>query len=222
MFWDRVAVIYDLFAEGVNRRTHRELKRAVTDLIAPGDAVLECACGTGMLTEKIAGICACLRATDFSEGMLERARKKCAGFSHVSFEKEDITALSEEDESYDKVVAANVIHLLEDPQKALEELNRVCRPGGLLIIPTYMNRDREGRTSGFARAVGKAGADFKRQFTPESYLRFFQEAGYGDARLVLIEGRIPCAVAVMKRKEPAGQQKEEEERGNAQDDQGRV
>ena len=49
--------------------------------------------------------------------------------------------------------------------KALGELNRVCRDGGQLIIPTYMNKDRKGKASSFAAAVGKAGADFKRQFT---------------------------------------------------------
>ena len=75
-------------------------------------------------------------------------------------------------------VAGNVIHLLDEPLKAVAELDRVCRPGGTLIIPTYMNKDRKGRTSGFASAVGKAGADFKRQFTADSYRQFFVEAGY--------------------------------------------
>ena len=94
-----------------------------------------------------------------------------------------------------------MIHLLDEPLKALAELDRVCRPGGTLIIPTYMNRDRRGRTSGFAKTVGKAGADFKRQFTVESYRQFFLDAGYRDVRITLAEGRIPCAVAVMKKKE---------------------
>ncbi len=46
------------------------------------------------------------------------------------------------DESFDVVIAANVIHLLDDPYKALSELDRVCRPGGKLIIPTYVNKDK--------------------------------------------------------------------------------
>ena len=62
-----------------------------------------------------------------------------------------------------------------------------------------MNRDRKGNTSGFATAVGRAGADFKRQFTVESYRQFFLDAGYGDMTIQLAEGRIPCAVAVMRR-----------------------
>ncbi len=80
----------------------------------------------------------------------------------------------------------------------------MCRPGGTLIIPTYMNRDREGRTSGFAKTVGKAGAEFKCQFTVESYRQFFLDARYQDVQIALAEGRIPCAVAVMKKKEGDG------------------
>ena len=52
---------------------------------------------------------------------------------------------------------------------------------------------------GFATAVGKAGADFKRQFTVESYRQFFLDAGYRDVSIRLAEGRIPCAVAVMRK-----------------------
>ena len=129
------------------------------------------------------------------------SRKNCAAFRNVTFWPADITALRWRDESFDKVAAGNVIHLLDEPLKALSELDRVCRPGGTLIIPTYMNRDSRGKTSGFASAVGKAGADFKRQFTPSSYRQFFLDAGYGDVEITLAEGRIPCAVAVMMKKE---------------------
>ena len=132
--------------------------------------------------------------------MLERAKKNCAAFDNVAFEPADITALKYADDSFDAVVAGNVIHLLDAPLQALRELDRVCRPGGRLIIPTYMNRDKAGKTSGFASAVGKAGADFKRQFTVETYRQFFLDAGYSDVTVQLAEGRIPCAVAVMRKR----------------------
>ena len=199
MFWDSVAGVYDLFVNVVNRRTHVALRKIVSDLIRPGERVLECACGTGLLTEVIAPRCAHITATDFAPKMLARAKKNCAAFSNITFEPADITALKYPDGSFDAVVAGNVIHLLDEPMKALHELDRVCKPGGRLIIPTYMNRDKAGNTSGFATAVGRAGADFKRQFTVESYRQFFLDAGYGDVTIQLAEGRIPCAVAVMRR-----------------------
>ena len=163
--------------------------------------MLECACGTGLLTTVIAPRCKRLTATDFSAAMLRRAEKKCAKFGNVQFAQADILHLDYPDESFDAVVAANVIHLLDEPYRALQELERVCRPGGRLIIPTYMNRTDKGRTNRVSGAIGKAGADFKREFTPDTYRQFFAEAGYPDAEYTLCEGRIPCAVAVLQKRE---------------------
>ena len=139
-------------------------------------------------------------ATDFAVGMLRQAAKKCRKYPNAVFRRADITNIKCRDNRFDKVVAGNVIHLLDEPLKALGELNRVCRNGGQLIIPTYMNKGRTGKNSSFASAVGKAGADFKRQFTVDSYRQFFLDAGYKDVRITLADGRIPCAVAVMKKK----------------------
>ena len=199
MFWDNVAGVYDVFVNVINRKTHQKLKRIVSSLIEPDDTVLECACGTGLLSAVIAPKCRQLTATDFSEKMLKRAEKNCRSFRNITYAQADITALSFADASFDKVVAANVIHLLDDPMTALRELNRVCKDGGMLIIPTYMNKDDQGKTSRFSGAVGKAGADFKQQFTVESYRQFFLDAGYPDVKVSLADGRIPCAVAVMRK-----------------------
>ena len=54
MFWDRVAGVYDIFANVINRRANRALCDEVARLIRPTDRVLECACGTGLLTGVIA------------------------------------------------------------------------------------------------------------------------------------------------------------------------
>lgn len=201
MFWDDVAGVYDVFVNVINRKTHQRLKRIVSSLIEPDDTVLECACGTGLLSAVIAENCRQLTATDFSDKMLKKAEKNCRSFRNITYARADVTALPDPDGSFDKVVAGNVIHLLDHPLTALRELNRVCKDGGMLIIPTYMNRDDKGKTSGFAGAVGKAGADFKRQFTAESYRQFFLDAGYPDVTVSLADGRIPCAVAVMRKKQ---------------------
>lgn len=199
MFWDKVAGVYDVFVNVINRKTHQKLKTIVSGLIEPEDAVLECACGTGLLSAVIAPKCRRLTATDYSEKMLKKAKKNCRIFHNITYAQADISALTFADGSFDKVVAGNVIHLLDNPLTALGELDRVCKDGGMLIIPTYMNKDSNGKTSGFAGAVGKAGVDFKRQFTVDSYRQFFRNAGYSDVKVTLADGRIPCAVAVMKK-----------------------
>ena len=199
MFWDKVAGVYDIFANVINAKTHKELKRVVADQIDSTDAVLECACGTGLLSTVIAEKCKKLTATDFSANMLKKAKKNCAKYSNVTFKQVNILALEYQNETFDKVVAANVIHLLDEPIKAVRELDRVCKSGGSIVIPTYMNKDSSGKTSGFAKTVGKAGADFKRQFTLSTYQEFFKELGYEDVDYRMIEGRVPCAVAVIKK-----------------------
>ena len=200
MFWDRVAGVYDIFVNVINRRTHQKLKEIVSDLIEPDDTVLECACGTGLLSAVIAPKCRQLTATDFSLKMLKKAEKNCAAFANISYSQTDITDLSFADGSFDKAVAGNVIHLLDNPLTALYELNRVLRNGGMLIIPTYMNKDSKGKTSRFSNAAQKAGADFKREFKVESYRQFFIDAGYPDVQIMLAEGHIPCAVAIIRKK----------------------
>lgn len=166
-------------------------------MLSPADEVLECACGTGLLSGVIADKCKSLIATDFSANMLKRARKKYGNRDNVTFRQADILHLDYPDNRFDAVVAANVIHLLDDPYKALAELNRVCRPGGKIIVPTYMNQTDKGTTNGVSGAIGKAGANFKREFTLASYKKFFADAGYRNASYALCPGRIPCAVAVL-------------------------
>lgn len=200
MFWDQVAGVYDVFANIINKKAHQKLRHIIADLIHSEDNVLECACGTGLLSTVIAKKCKTLTATDFAPKMLQRAEKNCSNYNNVTFQQGNILSLDFSDETFDKVVAGNVIHLLDEPLKALSELNRVCKHGGKLIIPTYMNKDKKGKTSGFASVVGKAGADFKRQFTINTYRQFFVDAGYTDVQITLAEGRIPCAVAVMTRR----------------------
>lgn len=201
MFWDKVAWAYDFFANVVNRKADRALCAAVEKLISPSDNVLECACGTGLLTGVIVPRCKSLIATDFSTEMLKRAEKKYGQYSNVRFEQANILHLIYPDERFDVVAAANVIHLLDEPYQALRELDRVCKTGGKIIIPTYMNQTDKGSTNGVSKAIGKAGADFKREFTLDSYRRFFADAGYTDVSYTLCKGRIPCAVAVLRKGE---------------------
>ena len=199
MFWDNVAWVYDVFANVINRGANKKLCNTVAALIQPTDVVLECACGRGLLSGVMAKRCKSLTATDFSLNMLRCAERKYGKYGNISFAQGNILQLDYPDERFDAVVAANVIHLLDEPYKALSELDRVCRRGGRIIIPTYMNRTEKGRTNSVSGAIGKAGADFKREFTLDTYKEFFAAAGYTEAAYTLCEGKIPCAVAVLKK-----------------------
>lgn len=206
MFWDNVAFVYDIFANVINKKTHKELKAKIASEISKTDNVLECACGTGLLTGVIAEKCNSLVATDFSIKMIQKAQKKHKAYSNIQFLQGNILQIDFPNESFDVVIAANVIHLLDEPYKALAELDRVCKNGGKIIIPTYINKNEKGKTNHLASSIGKAGADFKRQFSFDSYIAFIKDAGYNNVDFSLIEGKIPCAVAVINKTNGLAQQ----------------
>lgn len=199
MFWDKIAGVYDLFGYFYNGKANKELCNEVISHIENKDVVLECACGTGMISEKIATKCKRLVATDYSEGMLKQTRKKCKKYNNVEIRKADITKLDFPDNSFDVVVAANIIHLLDEPYKTVEELNRVCKIGGIIIIPTYVNKEKKEDINNFVKTVDKVGAEFKQQFTYTSYINFIKDTGHDVIETKLINGRIPCAIAVIKK-----------------------
>ena len=196
MFWDKVSPLYDLFESVYNGKVYRGTGKKVAELIEPTDIVLECACGTGAITQYLAPKCRRLIATDFSTGMLRQAEKKCRKYGNVAFRKADITNLKCKDERFDKVVAGNVIQLLPEPEKALHELERVVKPGGKIIIPTYINMSK-GTGTAAVKLITLLGADFKRQFDLDSYKKFFEEKGYAGVEYHVVDGRMPCAVSVI-------------------------
>ena len=194
MIWDRVAPLYDLALRALNRRVYDGTGAVVARLIRPGDTVLECACGTGAIASAIAPACARVVATDFSEGMLKQARKKLARFPHVVVEQADITDLHYADDSFDAVVAGNVIHLLPEPGDALKELKRVVRPGGTIIVPTYVIPKKRAHTM-FLKVISRFGVHFQEHFDPASYRAFFERMGYVRVTYRVVRGRIPCMIA---------------------------
>lgn len=112
MFWDKVSGLYDFFETAFNGKVYRGIGERVAEEIGENDIVLECACGTGAISEYIAPKCKRLVATDFSKGMLKQASKKCRKYHNVRIRRADMTHLKCRDNRFDKVVAGNVIHLL--------------------------------------------------------------------------------------------------------------
>lgn len=200
MFWDKAAGLYDLFENVYNGKVNKQLSIEVAEMMEMSDRVLECACGTGMISKRIGPNCRELIATDFSVGMLKQAKKKCAHLPNVKIKKANIMQIKCRDNSFDKVVAGNVIHLLDDPAMALCELMRVCKVGGKIIIPTYVNNENAGKPNLFVRIIEKFGAGFKCQFNFDSYREFFANLGLEDVEFTLVEGKMPCAIAVITKK----------------------
>ena len=196
MIWDKLSGLYDFFETVYNGKCFKGIAKEIKNHVTENDDVLECACGTGLLSVPMAEKCKSLTATDLSDGMLKQVKKKLIGFSNVTVSKESILELPYEDNSFDAVVAANVIHLLDDPGKAVNELKRVCKPNGRMIIPTYINKCKPEASFG-AWFLTKLGINFAREFELESYKEFFSNLGFENVEYVVVDGRMPCAFAII-------------------------
>jgi len=130
--FDRIAPVYDLMNRvmtmGLDQRWRRKTVKAVVE---PGDRVLDAACGTGDLAVFAAKAGGNVTGLDFSEAMLERARRKAPELDWI---RGDLLALPFEDESFDSATVGFGVRNVADLPGALEELRRVLKPGGRLGI----------------------------------------------------------------------------------------
>ena len=194
MIWDRVAGIYDLTSGRRNREVNDKMVHFIASKVKAEDVVLECACGTGLITQVIQPLCRQLIATDLSVNMLAQTRKKCGKASNLTVELADITHLQYPSNSFDLVIAGNIIHLLNNPKKALDELSRVCRDGGRIIVPTYVQKDGEN-PSLWIKLLRFFGIPIKNSFSFKEYQQLFKDAGYSDVTYTFVEGKLSCAIA---------------------------
>jgi demethylmenaquinone methyltransferase / 2-methoxy-6-polyprenyl-1,4-benzoquinol methylase len=126
--FDRISPVYDLMnramTAGLDRRWRRLTAEAV---VRPGDRVLDACCGTGDLAIAARHAGGDVTGVDFSEAMLERARRKSAAIAWV---RGDVLALPFDEASFDVVTVGFGIRNVADLEGALHELARVLRPGG--------------------------------------------------------------------------------------------
>jgi SAM-dependent methyltransferase len=104
--------------------------------LAPDARVLDVGCGPGTITAGLADRVPQGHVTglDAAPGVVEQARAAAGGRANVDFVQGDIYALDYPDGSFDVVHAHQVLQHLADPVRALRELGRVTRPGGLVAV----------------------------------------------------------------------------------------
>lgn len=194
-FWDKIAWLYDI-AESFNPKSYKAMLEGVKRIVPEGANVLDCAAGTGELSIAAAEKAGRVLCTDMSLPMLERARRKSAkkGIKNISFEERDIFSLPDEDNTYDVSIAGNVLHLLEEPQKAVRELCRVTKQGGRVILPTFMAKNSNPLIKIYTLLGYRAFASY----TMESYEKMLKDCGCGRVKVTKIKGLIPVAFGVIK------------------------
>jgi demethylmenaquinone methyltransferase/2-methoxy-6-polyprenyl-1,4-benzoquinol methylase len=203
--FDRIAPVYDVMNRvmtvGLDVRWRR---LAAAAAVQPGDRVLDAACGTGDLA--IADLRAGagrVTGLDFSERMLERARKKDA---RIEWLQGDMLALPFADGTFDAATVGFGVRNVADLELGLRELRRVLRPGGRLAVleitqPRGMLKpffslwfDRVvpllGKVLPGGSAYSYLPASVKRFPAAESFVALLQECGFSEVRFTLMAGSI--------------------------------
>lgn len=131
--WNRTALLYDplmVLIEGLRLRKWRQLLWSKVE----SSRVLEIAVGTGKNFPYYPAD-AEITAVDLSEGMLERARNRARRLGvEVRLQQMDVQHLEFEDDTFDTVAATFVFCSIPDQALGIREVERVCRPGGRVLI----------------------------------------------------------------------------------------
>ena len=202
--FDRIAPIYDamnrVMTAGLDRRWR---KLAVREVVWPGDRVLDACCGTGDLAVEAERQGGRVVGLDFSEKMLERARRKSGAIEWV---QGDALALPFGDGDFDAATVGFGVRNLADLEGGLRELSRVLRPGGRVAV-LEITRPRgilkpffrlwfdvlvpfAGRVLPGGQAYTYLPASVRRFPGPDDLSALFECAGFESVRYRLLGGGI--------------------------------
>ena len=131
--FDRIAGVYDVMNTVMTAGLHHRWRERAVDLacVGPGSSALDVATGTGDLAIELASRGAAVVGSDFSEGMLSRARAKAPG---LRWEQADAMALPYDDDAFDAATVGFGARNFGDLQRGLSEMARVVRPGGRVVV----------------------------------------------------------------------------------------
>ena len=174
-FWDKNAGRYDRFM-GKDAAAYAQLYELLHPVVR-NKTVLELATGTGLIAKNIAGSAAHVEATDASAEMIAQARQSSRS-TRLHFSVQDMFHLPYADGSFDVVIAANALHIVPEPERALREMGRVLKDGGVLVVPTFTHGDNSffGKVKAFFMKL--AGFPLHSKWTSAEYLAFLRENGW--------------------------------------------
>ena len=191
-FWDRNAGRYDRFM-----RKDGAAYDEMYELIRPAvrhKTVLELATGTGLIAKHIVNAAALVEATDASAEMIAEAKRDNHS-AKLHFSVQDMFRLPYADKSFDAVIVSNALHIVPQPEKALQEIKRVLKDDGVLIAHTFTHAGNSFRGKVKAFFMKLAGFPLHSRWTSAECLRFLRQNGWSVRKSAVLKASFPLTYA---------------------------
>ncbi|MFT4757570.1 MAG: ubiquinone/menaquinone biosynthesis C-methylase UbiE [Vicingaceae bacterium] len=142
-FWDNASKNYDKTEERFEY-IHQKSRENTKKHLESSNVVLDYGCGTGTTACAIANDVKEIYAIDISSKMVEIANGKAAEkkIKNVTFAEGDIFDEKLKKESFDRILAFNMLHTIPNPENAVQRINELLKPDGLFISITPCLRDK--------------------------------------------------------------------------------
>ena len=191
-FWDRNAGRYDRFMRK-DRAAYEEMYALIQPVVRH-KTVLELATGTGLIAKHIVNAAALVEATDASAEMIAEAKRDNHS-AKLHFSAQDMFRLPYANQSFDVVIVSNALHIVPQPEKALQEIKRVLKDDGTLIAPTFTHAGNSfsGKVKAFFMKL--AGFPLHSRWTSEEYLCFLRQNGWTVRKSAVLKASFPLTYA---------------------------
>ena len=191
-FWDRNAGRYDRFMRK-DRAAYDEMYELIRPIVRH-KTVLELATGTGLIAKHIVNAAAHIEATDASPEMITEAKRDTRS-AKLHFSVQDMFRLPYANQSFNVVIVSNALHIVPQPEKALQEIKRVLKDDGTLIAPTFTHAGNSfsGKVKAFFMKL--AGFPLHSKWTSAEYLRFLRQNGWAVRKSAVLKASFPLTYA---------------------------
>ena len=182
-FWDKNAGRYDRFMRK-DRAAYDEMYELIRPVVK-AKTVLELATGTGLIAKHIVNAAATISAD----------AKRDTRSAKLHFSVQDMFRLPYANQSFNVVIVSNALHIVPQPEKALQEIKRVLKDDGTLIAPTFTHAGNSFTGKVRAFFMRMAGFPLRSKWTSAEYLRFLSQNGWTVRKSAVLKASFPLTYA---------------------------
>jgi len=196
-YWDKKAIDYDNHLKKSEKAYLKVIELIKTE-INEAQTLLDIGTGTGEIPIAISDNVGKIIANDFSPEMVHVANSKIKELSinNISFQIQDCYNLNYSDETFDVIIASNLLHLLDKPEQFLSSIKRLLKKNGKLIIPTFLHNESM-KTKIVSKILKFKGHPVNSKFDSNNLVDFIENCGYRLDKKVFIENIMPMLFVVV-------------------------